>query len=568
MIAPGLSAAIGTYINPGLGQRRPWWLAVGTWDGNKPETPAVRGPLHVLGEPGLTGTGTIGRQFGFLHWYQRVHLSITTLDLGNLVSSQSQVVRLFNGYVDRDITVADVAVTGGDGMALTAPGALPMTLATLQVRSWTLAVSTDGPPTIDASITWTITGLPSLTLAVIGARVTGWGWTPDWTDGIKERLSWLTDVLASPTGGEQRRKLRQWPVRTWSATVMAEGDDRTSMDLALYGWGQRTWALPIWSDVSWLSSALAAGAEAIGLDTRHLDYRAGGLVMIRGSDAQHNEVAEIQAVRDDGLDLVRPIQAAWPAGSRAYPVRLAMLTEQPKMSRKTDDLVSVEVNFRSMEPCDWPAVAPAALYRGVPVLEQPAEWSEDLSVQFERLLSSLDNNVNNPAITDLVGSGIALQQHAWLLDGRAERSAWRSLGYYLAGQQKTLWLPTFSSDIRLVAITAATSSALDIANVGYARFAAGGTTGRRHLRIELRDGTVIYRRVLGAAIINSASERLSLDSAVGVELYPGDVLRISWLQLMRSASDDLEINHLTDVDGAARASLMLRAVRDDLELTA
>ncbi|WP_165421998.1 hypothetical protein [Pseudoxanthomonas winnipegensis] len=47
-----------------------------------------------------------------------------------------------------------------------------------------------------------------------------------------------------------------------------------------------------------------------------------------------------------------------------------------------------------------------------------------------------------------------------------------------------------------------------------------------------------------------------------------NVLRISWLQLVRSATDDIEVDHTTDVDGVARASLMLRAVRDDLELPA
>jgi len=567
MIAPGPLAAVGTYINPGLGHRRPLWTApIGA------ESSAIAGGARsarpALAEPDRTAQGKFGHGFGLLSWYQRVHLSVTTLALGNLVSSQLVQVRVWNGYLDRSVVVSAVDVAGGEGMTLDAPAPLPLTLATLEAQAWSLSVSVDGPPTIDATLTWTVTDEPSLTLHVTGSRVTAWGWTPDWADGVKERLSWLTDVLASPTGAEQRRKLRHWPVRTWSATVLVDGEDRSSMDLALYGWGQRNWALPVWTDVTWLASGVSAGDQSIALDTTHLDYRAGGLVLIRGETAQDLEVAEIQAVRADGLDLVRPVQLDWDPGCRVYPVRLAMLTEQPQLTRKTDDLVSAEVSFRSMEPCDWPAVPQATSYRGVPVLEEPAEWSDDLSAQYERLLSTLDNGINNPVTTDLVGTGIALQQHTWMLAGREERGGWRSLAYYLAGRWKAIWLPTFAADMRLVATTAATSSAFDVATIGYSRFAVGGKTGRRHIRIELRDGTLVYRRILGATGVDRTTERLSLDSAVGVELTPSNVLRISWLQLMRSADDDIEIDHTTDVDGVARASLMLRAVRDDLELPA
>ena len=98
MIAPGPIAAVGTYINPALGQRRPLWTApVG--EDLSVGAAGVRGARPALDEPDLTGTGAYGDNFGMLSWYQRVHLSITTLALGNLVSSQLQSVRVWNGSV-------------------------------------------------------------------------------------------------------------------------------------------------------------------------------------------------------------------------------------------------------------------------------------------------------------------------------------------------------------------------------------------------------------------------------------------------------------------------------------
>jgi hypothetical protein len=567
MIAPGLRADVGVYINPAFGQRRPWWNAPIAWAGTLPPVPAARGARPALAEPDRESTGRVGRQFGFLSWYQRVHLSTTTLALGNVVSSQNRQIKVWNGYIDRSVSVTAVNMSGGDGVDLSAPAPLPVVLRPLQARNWLVSVSLDGPPTVEATITWTISGEPSLTLRITGSRITAWGWTPDWTNGVQERLEWLTDVLQSPTGAEQRRKLRPWPRRSWSANLLVDGDDRVSLDLALYGWGQRNWALPIWTDVTWLSAVVNTGSQAIALNTNGTDYRAGGLALLLGASALEVEVVEVEAVRADGLDLVRPVQTRWAPGSRIYPVRIARLSEQPQESRLTDQASRYDVNFEAVEACSWPATPPATLYRGVPVLEEVPDESQDLSRQYQRLLTLLDNSINAPAVTDLVGTGIAVQQHRWFLAGRTARGAWRSLAYHLSGRAGAIWLPTFADDLRLTAVVAATAATLDIRMIGYARFGAG-KTGRRHIRIELFDGRTIHRRITGAVVVNAGTERLSLDLPPGIELSAANVRRISWLQLMRLQDDAVEIDHVTDIDGLARASVMLRSLRDDLELPA
>lgn len=566
MIAPGLRAQAGAYINPALGQRRPWWEATLGWQGQVAQPDGVRGTVPATSEPAITHAGVVGRQFGLLHWYQRVHLSPVSLALGNVVSSQQRQVMIWNAWLDQGATVTAVTMTGGEGITLTGPGVLPLAFKPLQVRYWQVSVALDGPPTVAASITWTVSATP-LTLAITGSRVTAFGWVPDWADGVRESLAWLTDVLQSPTGAEQRRQLRAWPRRSWSATVIVDQRERTFADLAFYGWSQRNWALPIWADVTWLSTPVAAGALSIALDTTHLDYRAGGLALLRGATAFDVEVVEIDAVRADGIDLVRPVQATWSAGARVYPVRLARLTESPQRSRMTDQDSRYDVSLVASEMCAWDAPLALPLYRGVPVLAERPDESDELSGQFEWMATTLDNDINLPQITDLIGTGLSIQQHAWLLDGRAERAAWRSLAYHLAGRCNLVWLPTHADDVRLVATAAASASTLDIEMIGYARF-GGGTTGRRHLRIELYDGTAIHRRITGGTVVDEQTERLSLDEAVGVELRTDNVRRISWLQLMRGQDDGMEIKHVTDVDGVATADTLLRGVRDDLELAA
>ena len=110
---------------------------------------------------------------------------------------------------------------------------------------------------------------------------------------------------------------------------------------------------------------------------------------------------------------------------------------------------------------------------------------------------------------------------------------------------------------------ATSTSFLDVAHIQYGRFAAG-ITGRRDLRVELNDGTVRYRRVLGSSELDAATERLNLGEPWDVEFEAKQVRRVSWMTLMRLDSDTVELEHITDVEGSARAQLVLRGVRDEL----
>ncbi|MGH8081034.1 MAG: hypothetical protein ACREP7_10690, partial [Lysobacter sp.] len=86
--------------------------------------------------------------------------------------------------------------------------------------------------------------------------------------------------------------------------------------------------------------------------------------------------------------------------------------------------------------------------------------------------------------------------------------------------------------------------------------------GRCDLRIELRGGVALHRRITAAVALDDEIERLTLDAALGVDVRPRDVRRISFMALSRGDSDEAEIDHHTDSDGSADASIVLRAVRD------
>ncbi|MCA0240162.1 MAG: hypothetical protein LCI02_04825 [Proteobacteria bacterium] len=513
--------------------------------------------------------GSLAR--GFVDdWYYRIHVRPAVLALGNIVSAQVVQVRVWNAwFVPRTLT----AVSGvQEGLVLTPPHGIPTTYQPLQESVWQVTVERDGPSRIDASIAFSFTGVPAPPLRVTGGRVVEWPFRPDWSDGITERLAWKTDVLTSASAAEQRRALRGWPRRSFELRFIVEGRDRRVADLALAGWGASTWSLPIWPDAQVLAADLGAGALTLACATEGFDWRDGGLAMLIGEHALAVETVEIESIEPGGLTLKRPVVATWPAGTIVCPARMAELVQQPSVTRKTDQLSVVSGTFEVAEACDWPAALPVATYRGAPLFTERPDESEDLTHGWTRLQLMLDNGSGLPRRSDTAGVGLPVHAHAWTLMGRAEHSAWRSLLYGLMGRLQPMWLPTHADDLTLAAITPATGLALDVEACGLARFiGAAPPPGRRDLRIELSDGSAVHCAVTGVTELEGGLERLAISATPGVELRPAGaagvhVTRMSWLQLCRLDSDELELVHITDGDGAARCTTVFRALRDEVEL--
>lgn len=507
-------------------------------------------PRQLLGQEARSYSGD---------FYHRVHISPSELNLGNVVSTQVTTIRVWNAF----LTPQQVLTLDGveEGLQVTPPSALPMTLGGLQETNWSVAVTPDGPSTLDTALLWVFAGAPSVKLRITGNRIVPWGFAPNWGTPVVERLSWLTDVLGNPRGTEQRRSLRIAPRKAWQANFIVEGNERALFDLAMAGWGRRVWALPVWVDVQQLKSNLPAGSTSITCETEGRDFREGGLALLRGNTAFDTEAVEIQSMAANVITLKRVTQTAWPAGTRIYPLRSARLSELPETIRHTDMLLASDCSFELVEPADWPGVLPASLYRGQPVLGTRPDESEDLRHSFERLMLTLDNATGIPAVTDTAGKGFVLQQHRWLLVGRQQHSAWRSLLYALRGRARAVWIPMHAQD--LVPAGPLTGSLLKVQRVGYSRFGLG-QQGRQDIFIELQDGSVLMRRIT-AAVENGATEDLVVDSNFPGVIQPSQVARISFMTLCRLASDDVELEHLTDQDGVARCAVTLRGVRDDLE---
>jgi hypothetical protein len=484
-----------------------------------------------------------------LDFYYRIHVKPSRLDLGNVITTQTRSIDVWNAWPDQARSLTELQELAAAGITATGEGPLPLSFNPLQQRTWQIAVSIDGPPVIDATLSWLFAGLDPVSIAITGNRLIAWMIPPDWANNLTESLTWLTDVQNAVDGSQVRQPCLPVPRREWEFSAIADGSERRVVENALFDWSSRRWALPVWVDVTWLKASIPAGTSVIAVDTTGLDFVEGGLVILYASASSY-ELGEILTLTTAAITLKQPTVKAWGKGARLLPCRTATLTDFPTLRRKSDQQIQTQVRFQAAEDCEWPAIAPAALYLGIPVLETRSNEPEDLAAAYGRQIVTIDNDIGTPTIDDFSDLTWPTQPFYWLVQGRAARAALRSLLYWFQGRGNALWLPSGNDDVTLLTTVASGATAITVAWAGIARH-LHGQPGRRHLRIELLSGTVYYRKVVDSAEVDEQTEQLSIDSALGVTVAPAQVRKISWMMLATLNSDRVEIGHVHDSEGLA-----------------
>jgi len=502
-------------------------------------------------------TGAADRSFRD-DWYHRIHVLPAAIDFGNLVSPVSQAVEVWNAFLS-PVSLAAIEATGADGVSLIGQPPPPLVYGALASRVHTVVASTLGSPVLSARYVLRFSNGANSTLTVTGRRVVVFGFAPNWAGGITERLAWLTDVLESYDGSEQRIRLRSVPRRSFEFQFDLAGHDVRVLETLLHVWGARVFAVPVWTDRMVLTASLSAGATAVRVsDAAHADYRAGGLVAF-WSDNQHHEVGEILSLAGNALTLKQPLSRGWPGGTKVYPARFARIDGDAVVAHPTDALASARVRFDLEDPSSVPAIDGPSAYRGYRVLEWRPNRIEDLTDTWRRKLAVLDYGTGPVNIDDLSGHPVVGKRLRFTFSNRATIQAFRAWLHARQGRAVPFWLSSGQSDVALTRPINAADQHLAVKNIGYARYLASPTI-RRDVAIRVAAGAVHYRRITGAAEISEDEELLTLDSMLGVTIPLARVLQVSFLDLVRLEADAQEL--FWETDGIVEAVLEVRTVQE------
>lgn len=390
-----------------------------------------------------------------------------------------------------------------------------------------------------------------------------WPFEPNWESSVGETLSWMTDVMMSPTGAEQRRSLRYLPQRTFKFAVAVEGEERSLFDNMLMAYGAGEWYLPIWHDVT----ISTVQSTFVGIQCEpSAALKVGTPVFIKGETVYDFQIAEISEITDTGIKVSPALTRVVPAGTIIHPMTVGRLIEQPALTAMTDAVEVADTQFLVTQP----AIDPGATvrlasneggllneYRGFHVLTLEPDWADNMERGHQRLYDTFEPVVGTPLRNDTANRPFPTQRHKWVLDGLNDHSTFYALLQALRGRAVPVWVPTWMHDMRFIAAVPG-SDTITVARCGFT-LSGGPRPEREDIMIETVGGDRIYARIIDSASDSSGNEVLLLDATLPSGLQAADVLRICFMSLMRLDQDSIDIEHLTDMEGVSEVQATFRA---------
>lgn len=523
-------------------------LAAG-FSGRLPDT-LVAGQFGSWGSPAPAPTPVYGgseTRTTLNDWYYRVHVTPTTISLGNLAGDVTRRVLVWNAYLDaRELTSVALSGPAPDGVVVGNPVPLPLMMDPLRVVYYDIAVSGQGPAVVEATVTWTVDGA-AYPVSVSARRSTLWPFAPNWASKLQEVLSWKTSVSQTWEGSEQRMRLAREARRALSYTFAATRGTARQLDALLYGWQGRSYVLPLWHEERRLAGTAPQGSQTLVVDTTGFSAAVGTSVVLY-ADPDTYEVVEITSITPSSITTRGPLGQAWVGGSKVIPC----VPGWPKDDRTgvrfaTSTVATGDVDFQvdPRFPLNRLDETPTALaYQGEELFFAPHDWSAANSPSYtanRRMTDSGLGPIDQMRKGPLSGLTKSVR---WVARSRQRADELRRFFARRAGRWSPVWMPSGREDFVLIAPTDPTSPTLVVAPSTFGSL-LWPNAKFRHLVVELRNGARHCRKIEAVAD-GPGYTNLTLDSLLPGVIAPADVARVSFLGLYRLEDDSVTFNWSTD----------------------
>ena len=246
----------------------------------------------------------------------RIHVIPRRYDLGAVVSEQKAEVEVWNAAIDRAQTLAAITVDGPTGIEVQDDVGQPAHYPASISHIYLVKALGEGDALIDNLVTWVFSGQDPLgtNTRILGFRLIPFPFPPNWSQPVAESFGFMTDIIVSYRGMEQRIQLRAVPVGTIRyATLLDDVRDAQMANAILFGNQARAFGVGRWQFQTPLSQDAGPGDHDVLCDTADIPFELGGMVLL-WSDPYHWEVQTIQSVLPDRVVLSFGLIQSWTAG--------------------------------------------------------------------------------------------------------------------------------------------------------------------------------------------------------------------------------------------------------------
>lgn len=284
--------------------------------------------------------------------FGKVYFEPREIKAGLIIDTTEHEIDIWNSNWDHEALVSQVQIINNAGIIHNHPS-VPFYIPRGGDAKYLLQVLKDGPPIQSSQVIYTIDAF-TFDIQITGQRVLAFNYACDWRESPKIKYAFNTIVWRNEYFTEQRRPLREKPIRLMSASFHAKGQDAQKFLNELRSLSKKIIGVPIYTEPMHPTTNLQ-GLTVLPVTESLANYwnlnNNTTMVLIRSKSNQYqSELKSIVSVGVNSVTIDIAVVGSYPAtDSIIYPVLIAVI-DSKSVTEETAMLVLANIDFREMRP--------------------------------------------------------------------------------------------------------------------------------------------------------------------------------------------------------------------------
>lgn len=535
-----------------IDQLTPLSLSVGTIDENLPTNPSGK------------QTGPAVRLTSFYDdFYARIFVNPLFIDFGAISSQSTVVVRVWNAYYDRSVTLQSVTYDANVGLAFN--GLVPpTTLLPLQEIAYEVTALESGPAAFNTTITWQFDTPWSYNQPVSGTRSRLWLFDPAWPPSGKNYVityEYKTEIITSRSGREQRIALRSTPRRAVNYRVLLQRAALKQYNDTMRQWQARTFVIPELPRFTRTAAVMMAGSPSFEVTEVPRWLVPGIAVVLRGVDTV---VGDVESVVGNVVTLKGASSFDWPAGTKVHYGMTGYMETELSAPRETNHVAQLDLKL-NVKPVGEKYLAPAAatvFLDGREVFLKRPNWARPVEATIGIDVAELDYGRGPVARFRPIDFPTEARKMTFLGRTYAEMEEIQEFFHRMKGRQGEFYMPTWEPEFEPKVAAQPLTNSLRIFGTEFATIYKDSTVYRA-IWVKMKDGALLLRKVDRIEIVidgDGTDSFIHLTENWDREISAATVAMCGWMPAWRLASDILTVEWVTD--SVAQVQLAMQTIED------
>ena len=357
----------------------------------------------------------------------------------------------------------------------------------------------------------------------------------DWSTQPEMSIQYLTEVIESFDGTEQRIALRDTPRCSLGYMYSMTDEQQYRFDNKI-ATSTGSMIVPLWPLQCQLSRAVQPGDTSVVLEAINAHVRTSDTLLI--SEGDECEVVSIEAVDGAVVTLKHLAKKTFSTNAVVLPARIAYPADE---SNSTSLLRGFDHHTITYDLDETIILKPIPVddferFNARPIFPFRPDRSKDVTTQYNRLRETLDPLIGARSIYDRTKGAVKILGQTFTFFSEQERQRFEDFAELMTGAQGEFYIEGPGQAFELSEDIVVPTYKFKIKSSGYTNFANSNSLAT-NIAIKLYNGTTIYRAILNATGNPDGTETITTKEITAV-LKQTDIETIVPLYLARFDSDE------------------------------